>query len=499
MDNLLEIIEPLKNKKIPISNEIKIYKSSLHNYEETNFIMVKYDGIKYIIAVGEGSLFNDLTGELIRNDAKLCDLSHENRLVLNDYFEFTKPQAFGRKQTTIGLGDRLGVATPGHVLAMNKTDAKPIFAQQSIRELDLTNRSMEDVIDKAAFGAVQEGYDGGYGADGDHLKKEKDIEHELKLGISMLTLDCSDYIRNDINLDDESDIESAYNRLDDETRKYYENKYLDKTFKVNNESLDFSKPDLMKVVVVYTKALEYMVHVYKTYIKTLDRDIDFEISIDETKTITSPFDHFFVAQELYDQGVEVTSLAPRFCGEFQKGIDYIGDIKQFEKDLKIHALIANHFQYKLSIHSGSDKFSVFPLINEKTKELFHLKTAGTNWLEAIRLISIYKPELYKELHEYSFDYFPETQKYYHITPDIDNITPIKDLEEAEYRTYLEDDNARQVLHVSYGLLLTAKNEKHEYLFKKDIYNVLEKYEDEYYQLLNKHIGHHLELLNIISK
>src|SRR5699024_1096386 len=169
MDNLLEIIEPLKNKKIPISNEIKIYKSSLHNYEETNFIMVKYDGIKYIIAVGEGSLFNDLTGELIRNDAKLCDLSHENRLVLNDYFEFTKPQAFGRKQTTIGLGDRLGVATPGHVLAMNKTDAKPIFAQQSIRELDLTNRSMEDVIDKAAFGAIQEGYDGGYGADGDHL------------------------------------------------------------------------------------------------------------------------------------------------------------------------------------------------------------------------------------------------------------------------------------------------------------------------------------------
>ncbi|MCD2521743.1 tagaturonate epimerase family protein, partial [Mammaliicoccus lentus] len=300
MDNLLEIIEPLKNKKIPTSNEIKIYKSSLHNYEETNFIMVKYDGIKYIIAVGEGSLFNDLTGELIRNDAKLCDLSHENRLVLNDYFEFTKPQAFGRKQTTIGLGDRLGVATPGHVLAMNKTDAKPIFAQQSIRELDLTNRSMEDVIDKAAFGAIQEGYDGGYGADGDHLKKEKDIEHELKLGISMLTLDCSDYIRNDINLDDESDIESAYNRLDDETRKYYENKYLDKTFKVNNESLDFSKPDLMKVVVVYTKALEYMVHVYKTYIKTLDRDIDFEISIDETKTITSPFDHFFVAQELYD-------------------------------------------------------------------------------------------------------------------------------------------------------------------------------------------------------
>ncbi|WP_239752122.1 tagaturonate epimerase family protein [Mammaliicoccus sp. H-M34] len=499
MENLLELIEPLKNNEIPTSNEIKIYKNSLHSYKKTHFIMIKYEGNKYILVVGKDTLFNDLNGELIRNDAKLCNLSHENRLVINDYFEFTKPQAFGRNKTTIGLGDRLGLATPGHVMAINKTDAKPIFAQQSIRELDLTYRTMEDVIDKAAYGAIQEGYDGGYGADGDHLKKEKDIEHELKLGISMLTLDCSDYISNDINLDDESDIESSYNQLNEETREYYENKYLGKTFKVKEVSLDFSKSDLMKVVAVYSKAIDYMVYIYKTYIKTLDRDIDFEISIDETKTITSPFDHFFVAEELYDQGIKVTSLAPRFCGEFQKGIDYIGDINQFEEDLKIHALIAEHFQYKLSIHSGSDKFSVFPLISEKTKGLFHLKTAGTNWLEAIRLISIYKPDLYKELHEYAFEYFTETQKYYHITPDINHIIPIKNLEKSEYKKYLEDDNARQVLHVSYGLLLTAKNEKNEYLFKKDIYEVLGEYEDEYYQLLNEHICHHLDLLNIISK
>lgn len=499
MESLIEIIESLKNKKVPISNDIKIYKKSLHSYEETHFIMIKYENSKYILAVGKSDLFNDLAGELIRDEAKLCDLSHKNRLVLNHYFEFTKPQAFGRSKTTIGLGDRLGLATPGHVMAMSRTDAKPIFAQQSIRELDLTDRSMEDIIDKAAFGVIQEGYDGGYGADGDHLKTEEDIEHELKLGISMLTLDCSDYIRNDINLDDESDIESTYNKLNENTRIYYENKYLGQTFKINEESLSFRKSDLMKVVVVYSKALDYMVHIYKTYIKTLDKDIDFEISIDETKTITSPFDHFFVAQELYDQRVEVTSLAPRFCGEFQKGIDYIGDIKKFEKELKFHALIADHFKYKLSIHSGSDKFSVFPLISEKTNCLFHLKTAGTNWLEALRLISIYNPVLYKELHEYSLRHFPETQKYYHITPDIDDIEPINDIEKTKYQDYLENDNARQVLHVSYGLLLTAKNEKGEYLFKKDIYDMLEEYEEEYYQLLNKHIGYHLELLNIISK
>ena len=108
------------------------------------------------------------------------------------------------------------------------------------------------------------------------------------------------------------------------------------------------------------KHLTYMVHVYDAYISKADREIDYEISIDETETVTSPLRTFFVANELTLAGVEVTSLAPRFCGEFQKGIDYIGDVEQFERELREHALIAEHFGYKLSIHSGSDKFKVFP-------------------------------------------------------------------------------------------------------------------------------------------
>src|SRR5690625_169958 len=130
-----------------------------------------------------------------------------------------------------------------------------------------------------------------------------------------------------------------------------------------------------------------MVHVYQTYMVTAGRDIDYEISIDETETITSPLAHFFVANELQAADVKVISLAPRFCGEFQKGIDYIGDIEQFEKELSEHALIAEHFGYKLSIHSGSDKFAVFPIIAKYTKGVLHVKTAGTNWLEAIRVIA----------------------------------------------------------------------------------------------------------------
>src|SRR5690606_16530037 len=151
-----------------------------------------------------------------------------------------------------------------------------------------------------------------------------------------------------------------------------------------------------------------MVHVYDEYISKLDRDFDFEISIDETETITSPMAHFFVANELTSKGVNVISLAPRFCGEFQTGIDYIGDVEQVEKELSEHALIAEHFGYKLSIHSGSDKFKVFPIIAKYTKGVVHVKTAGTNWLEAVRVIAKTNPKLYRRMHQFALDNFEET-------------------------------------------------------------------------------------------
>ena len=499
MEGLHQIISSVKKDELPESEIIKVYKKSLFKEKNTSIIMIKAENEKYLLAVGNDHLFQDIKGEEYGNDAKLCPLTHENRLVLNQYFEFTKPRAFGQNETTIGLGDRLGLATPGHVEAVRTSKMRPIFAQQSIRELDLTNRKMEDVIDSAAYSVIQAGYTDGYGADGDHLKEESDIKHELELGISMLTLDCSDYIRNDVDLDNHDEVEAAYQPFNQEIKQYYEDKYLGKSYQIEHNDLVFDKHELMKVVVVYHKAIEYMVYIYKTYIEPLDRDIDFEISIDETMTITTPFDHFFVSKELYDQDVQVTSLAPRFCGEFQKGIDYIGDIAQFEQELEVHAYIADYFKYKLSIHSGSDKFSVFPLISEKTHKRFHLKTAGTNWLEAVRLIAIHEPNLYRNIHQYALDHFAITQKYYHITPNIEDIKPIEQLTETQYQSYLEDDNARQLLHVSYGLLLTVKNDNGHYIFKDDIYAVLVKYEDEYAELLKNHIGKHLELLNFNSK
>jgi hypothetical protein len=456
--------------------------------------MVKAGTEKYILAAGNGSLYEALTGEAAGNKGKVCSLTHENRLVLNRYFDYTAPRAFGTKVATMGLGDRLGLASPGHIETVKNRNVKPVLAQQSIRELMLTNRTMTDMLDAAAFAVFQEGYEGGYGADGDHIKEEADIKHALSLGISMLTLDCSEQIDNTVEEASAEKVEAEYNKLPEDVKNRYADRYLNKTFEANGLSLTFDDVSLMRNVLLYNEAITYTTHVYNEYISKEDRPIDFEISIDETETVTSPLSHFFVANELIQNNVEVVSLAPRFCGEFQKGIDYIGDLEQFEKELREHALIAEHFGYKLSIHSGSDKFKVFPIIAKYTKGILHVKTAGTNWLEAIRVIAKTNPSLYRRMHTFALEHFEETLKYYHVTPDLAGIKSLESTEDAELPDYMNDDAARQLFHVTYGLILTNKDDNGNFVFKDELFQTLHDHETEYTAALVHHIGRHADML-----
>lgn len=490
MEQFTDVVQALAQGKQPASNNhISVYESSFEQKDGTNVIMAKAGTEKYLVAAGQGELFNSLTGDTVAG-GKVCGLTHENRIVLNKFFAYTVPQAFGTEIATMGLGDRLGVASPGHIETTRNRKVKPILAQQSIRELTLLNRTMTDILDAASFAVFQKGYKDGYGADADHIKLEKDIEYALELGFSFITLDCSEQIRNDVE-----DAQKEYAGLPVDRKEYY-NHYLNKTFEVQGLNITFDDESLAKNVLVYGEAIDFMEHVYNEYISKAEKAIDFEISIDETETVTAPEAHFFVAEELRRRGVTVQSLAPRFCGEFQKGIDYIGDLEQFEKELHEHAEIAKYFGYKLSIHSGSDKFSVFPIIGKYTEGLLHIKTAGTNWLEAVRVIAVENPDLYRRMHVYAEDHFEETLKYYHVTPDLESIAPLNETADADLPTYMDHDAARQLFHVTYGILLTAKNEAGEDLFRKEFFDTLLNNEDTYRQGLVKHIGRHLDLLGL---
>jgi len=194
--------------------------------------------------------------------------------------------------------------------------------------------------------------------------------------------------------------------------------------------------------------------------------------------------------------VKFATIAPRFCGEFQKGIDYIGDITRFEKEIKVHAAIARHFKYKLSIHSGSDKFSVFPHIGKETRGQFHVKTAGTNWLEAMRVVAAFDPALYREVHAFALGSFEEAKKYYHVTTDLAKIPALTGVKDCCLPSLFENNDLRQVIHITYGLILSHKNADGSFIFKNRLYNLWREHENEYRAALVKHIGKHLELLGI---
>jgi hypothetical protein len=303
----------------------------------------------------------------------------------------------------------------------------------------------------------------------------------------MITLDCSDHIKTDITDDNVPALPQGYAQ-----------KYLGKNFDIGEgQSLTFTEAELKKIVAIYGEAIEFAADMYKRFLKKGKYKADFEISIDETSTPTTPAQHYFVARELTDAGVSFATIAPRFCGEFQKGIDYIGDLKQFEKEIKIHAVIARHFKYKLSIHSGSDKFSVFPSIGKETRGIFHVKTAGTNWLEAMRVIAQVDPALYREIHQYALSTaFDEARKYYHVTTDLNKIPKLDSLKDPDLPTLFENNDARQLIHITYGLILNKKKSDGSFEFKDRLYKIWRDREDVYTERLVKHIGKHLDLLKI---
>ncbi len=146
---------------------------------------------------------------------------------------------------------------------------------------------------------------------------------------------------------------------------------------------------LARAAAKYGRAIAHSATMYRHLAVAMGgRAYELEVSVDETETPTSPLEHFFVANELRRLGVQWVSLAPRYIGQFEKGVDYIGDLEAFDVELAKHAAIARVLgPYKLSIHSGSDKFSVYPIFARHAGELVHLKTAGTSYLEALRAIA----------------------------------------------------------------------------------------------------------------
>lgn len=475
---------------------ISFYRGSIHKHGNAIIAMARDHQERFIMVISdrEDGVIAEFTGEQIGGGgvfARKCPLNERNARVIRQIFPWTAPVSLRKKKTTIGCGDRLGLATAGHIAAVSQYQASPVLAQQSIRELTLTKRNYQQVVDDATFLVYQTGFTDGYGADGDHLKTIADINVALAAGMPMITLDLSEVMNAAAGDWSDGEIEGAFSDMPASVRERITAVYADKDFALAEGILPIDAATAKRCAVMYTKALDFAAKVHEHLQRKRGDEFDLEISIDETTSPTLPTHHLFIASELIHRGVEFTSLAPRFIGEFQKAIDYIGDLAEFDRQFEIHCRIARTFgAYKISIHSGSDKFSVYPAIGRMTEMRCHVKTAGTSWLEAVRVIASAEPVLYRVMHKCALKNFEDVLKLYHITADISKIPDVDELYDEDLPKLMEMNEARQLLHITYGAILTDP------AIRPMFFAAMHKHEELYRQTVKAHFEHHLEKLGV---
>lgn len=454
------------------------------------------DGVTYLLLRAEGSadkhlgILGDATGfdSQRQGDLLLCPLTAGNAAALRSVLPWLQARPLGL-QVSAGCGDRLGLATPGHIRSIRKAKGvAPILAQQSIRENARTGRTPQEVMDDAMWGVFQEGWRAGFGADADHLKTTADADVTAAAGYTFFTVDPGDHVDDDAHTASRAELERKFAALPwtdlDSSPADQRARFLGSTFDLEDRRLIFDEESLLRAAAKYSRAVAHAAHMYRHLDSILDRPWELEVSVDETATPTSHLEHLYIVSEMRRLGVRWVSLAPRYVGSFEKGVDYIGDLDALRADLAGHAAIARAFgPYKLSLHSGSDKFSVYPIAVEETRGVVHLKTAGTSYLEALRAIAQVDPALFREIYGLAFERYDEDRKTYHVSAEPARAPQHDSLADKQLPAVLDQFDAREMLHVTFGSALAR--------YETEIKSTLRANEDAHYAAIEAHFDRHL--------
>jgi len=287
---------------------------------------------------------------------------------------------------SVGTGDRFAHQAKAQLQACIKAldhgiEVVPVW-NKSNREHNIIGSDPSSVR-KAADEAVKAlGWKLPYYCDADHITAET-VERFLAPS-DFFTFDVADFIGQPAQA---ADIESFVKRHP-ELQGSIELPGADEAFEITAESL---KQTAQKFLAAVKKAGE--VHARVLSAKGAGNFVP-EVSMDETDRAQSPVELLIILAAIADEGIPVQTIAPKFSGRFNKGVDYVGNVAQFEREmaLDVAAIAYAVKQYglpdnlKLSVHSGSDKFSIYPSIYSTMKRLnvgVHLKTAGTTWLEEL--------------------------------------------------------------------------------------------------------------------
>jgi len=369
---------------------------------------------------------------------------------------------------SFGTGDRFGLQGKAQLAAIEKARMSgveiAIVWNKSHREHGIAGSDQQDVRKEADEAVKALDYRGQYFVDADHIGLDN---VDLFIDSSdFFTLDVADFIGQ------KTDKQRLAAFVEKQSRFIGQLAIpgLEQPLEVNRELLQ-------SVAEKYLSAAQEAGKIYR-YIEEKRNGKDFvtEVSLDETAKSQSPVEMLFILAALADEKIPLQTIAPKFSGRFNKGVDYIGDVNQFhqelEEDLCVIKFALDHFglpsNLKLSIHSGSDKFSIYGTIKELIRKHdagIHVKTAGTTWLE--ELIGLAEAggeglEIAKQIYISSYERFEELCAPYLSVIDIDrNALPtVADLKNWTNRQYTDalrhdqgcpdyDVNLRQLLHVGY--------------------------------------------------
>jgi len=403
---------------------------------------------------------------------------------------------------SFGVGDRFGHEGEAQLRAL--VDAEKEFGvafepvwNKSNREHVIVHTEPESVRREADAAVKSLGYSGRYFVDADHINLSN-VDRFIAAS-DFFTIDVADFIGDKIR---EAEIQ-AFIAANVEFAGQLQIPGMD--------PVTVTEDDLRAIASKYLLAVREAGNIYR-HIAEVKGAGNFvaEVSMDEVNEPQSPVEMFFILSAIAQEKIPVQTIAPKFTGRFNKGVDYVGDISrfatEFEQDLLVIDYAVKTFglpkNLKLSVHSGSDKFSIYPVIGGLLKKYdkgIHIKTAGTTWLEEVIGLAETGDEeaidLAKAIYSGALGRFDELCQPYMTVIDI-NQSRLPDRKEVERWTGEKFANTlrhipghpdynpdfRQLIHVGYkvaadyGIFYSEALAKHKELIGKQVYdNILDRH------------------------
>ncbi|MBN2019022.1 MAG: hypothetical protein JW749_02220 [Sedimentisphaerales bacterium] len=371
---------------------------------------------------------------------------------------------------SFGIGDRFGQQGEALLAAIIEAgragvEVTPVW-NKSHREHTLIGTKPAAVRVEAQSAADSMMWEGVYFVDADHINL-KNVDNFIE-SCDFFTLDAADFIGRPAPREDvDNFIEGA--------ERYIEGSVLSEI----SDNLTVGEDLVRAIAGRYLAAIKEAGKLYRHIVakKGVSNFIT-ELSIDEAQAAQTPIELFFILAAVSREEIPIQTIAPKFSGRFNKGVDYEGDIerfaREFEQDLRAIEFAKREFglpaNLKISVHSGSDKFSIYGAINRAIKKFgagLHVKTAGTTWLEEVAGLALSGGEyleIAKKIYEGAYSRIDELTKPYAEVIDIDrDKLPLPEVV-AEWGAKKFDDelrhdessgrynpNFRQLLHLGYKI------------------------------------------------